>query len=271
MTGGTVAITVTASDSTTHTQSFSFSQNLTHLKDWSTTLNSAGVAFLNGKPNGTTFTVTASVPGGSTTYSATTPSYSVVCFFPGTLIATPQGEVPVDSLRPGDLVLTADGPAMPVRWVGRQTIARRFSDPLRVLPVRISAGALGHGLPRRDLLLSPGHALCIDGVLVNAIALVNGTTIRQDDSVPYVFPYYHIELDRHALILAEGTPAESWLETAEPAQFDNVADRRPRAAEDVAEELHLPRAISARQVPPAIRARIAAVAAEMTAASAAAA
>ena len=96
----------------------------------------------------------------------------VACFMPGTLVATPTGEQPVETLKIGDLVLTAEGQARPVRWMGRHTVSRLFADPQRVLPIRVTAGALGENVPVRDLLVSPDHALLVDGILVQAGALV---------------------------------------------------------------------------------------------------
>jgi hypothetical protein len=81
----------------------------------------------------------------------------VTCFFSGTRIATPGGEMVVEELQPGDLVWLADGGVVPVRWVGVQTISRTFADPARVLPVRIRAGALDGTLPTRDLLETSGY------------------------------------------------------------------------------------------------------------------
>ena len=176
----------------------------------------------------------------------------VTCFCAGTAIATPTGEVAVEALRIGDAVLLADGRAMPVRWIGRQTVSQQFADPLRVLPVRIRAGALGEGLPRRDLRVSPGHALLLDGVLVQAGALEGMRGIARA-AMPEVFAYWHVELDQHALLLAEGVAAESWLESAEAIPFDNRADRPARAP---AAELPYPRVKAERQVPAALRARL---------------
>ncbi|MDO9714589.1 Hint domain-containing protein, partial [Paracraurococcus lichenis] len=137
---------------------------------------------------------------------------TVICFYPGTLIRTPAGEQAVETLAIGDLVMTAEGTAMPVRWLGRQTVSTRFGEPDRVLPIRIQAGALGEAMPARDLLVSPDHALMLDGVLVQAGALVNGITIRRETAVPTSFTYYHVELADHALILAEGVPAETFVD-----------------------------------------------------------
>ena len=77
----------------------------------------------------------------------------------------PNGEQPVETLKTGDLVLTAEGQARPVRWMGRHTVSRLFADPQRVLPIRVTAGALGENVPVRDLLVSPDHALLVDGIL----------------------------------------------------------------------------------------------------------
>ncbi len=186
----------------------------------------------------------------------------VICFYPGTLIATPGGERAVEALVAGDLVLTADGAALPIRWMGRQTVSTRFADPLRVLPIRIAAGALAEGLPQRDLLVSPGHALLLGGVLVNAGALVNGTTIRRESRVPEVFTYRHIELATHDLVLAEGVAAETFVDNAERRHFDNWAEHPQADMPPTIEEMVLPRAMSQRQVPPALYARLMARAAE---------
>lgn len=182
----------------------------------------------------------------------------MVCFLTGTRIATPGGEVPVETLRPGDLVSLADGRALPVLWLGQQTVSRRFSDPLRVLPIRIRAGALGGALPVRDLLVSPSHAVLIGDVLVQAGALVNGGSIVRDTTVAEVFHYWHIELAEHALVLAEGLPAESLLDSAEPVNFDNATARPERP--NVSAALPHPRVKSHRQLPQSVRLALAAAA-----------
>ncbi len=144
-----------------------------------------------------------------------------------------------------------------MRWMGRQTVSTRFGDPLRVLPVRIVAGALGDNLPARDLLVSPDHALLVDGMLVQAGALVNGTTIRREAEVPEVFTYWHVELADHALVLAEGVPAETFVDNVARLAFDNWAEHEAAGTEAPIAEMALPRAKSARQVPAATRRRLA--------------
>jgi hypothetical protein len=178
-----------------------------------------------------------------------------LCFMAGTMIATPQGEKKVETLQPGDQVTLATGGAAPVSWVGRQTIATRFADPLRTQPIRVRAGALAENMPARDLLLSPDHALLVGGVLAHAGALVNGVSIKREADTPEMFTYYHVELATHELLLAESTPAESFVDNAGRLAFDNW-DERQDGPELV--EMDLPRARSARQIPATIRARLAA-------------
>ena len=182
---------------------------------------------------------------------------AAICFMPGTLIRTPSGETAVETLKRGDLVLTMDGRAVPVTWIGRQTISRRFADPLRVLPVRIKAGALGDNVPSRDLSLSPDHAILIEGALVHAGALVNGTSIIRENDAPAVFTYYHVEVDDHSLILAENTPAETFVDNVDRMNFDNWAEHQALYPEGKAiEELPYPRAKAHRQVPRFTRAKL---------------
>ena len=178
----------------------------------------------------------------------------VLCFLQGTQVATPSGEVAVESLKAGDLVLTAEGNAEPVRWLGVRTVASRFADKLRSFPVCVKAGALADGVPCRDLMVSPDHALLVEGVLVHAAALLNGVSITQASAMPATFTYYHVELADHALILAENTPAETFVDNADRLGFDNWSSHPDNAS---VAEMELPRAKSARQVPQSISASLA--------------
>jgi Hint domain len=178
----------------------------------------------------------------------------VLCFYAGVKIATPAGEVAVEDLHDGDMVLTANGSAHPIVWLGKSHISTRFADPLRFLPIRITASALGDGLPVRDLLVSPCHAIYLDGILVQAGALVNDTTILRETAVPENFIYYHVELAHHALLIADGALTESFVDNVDRMNFHNWADRTV-PAEPIA-EMDLPRAKAARQVPQSIRRRL---------------
>ncbi|HEX7389098.1 MAG TPA: Hint domain-containing protein, partial [Acidiphilium sp.] len=152
---------------------------------------------------------------------------SVPCFAEGTRILTEHGEVPVEALEVGDEVtIGREGSERTRRivWIGHRHIALdRVRDRSKVEPVRILAGAFGANLPARDLTVSPDHALFVDGVLIEAKNLVNGATILRDRAARQV-TYYHVELDAHDVLLAEGLPAESYLDDANRAMFANGAD-----------------------------------------------
>ena len=110
---------------------------------------------------------------------------TVPCFVEGTRIATPEGSVPVEALRPGDAVLTVAGAGAPVRWVGHRHVdCRGHTRPDDVHPVRIVAGAFGGGRPARDLLLSPDHSVLVEYELIPIRYLVNGATVRQEEKLP---------------------------------------------------------------------------------------
>ncbi len=131
------------------------------------------------------------------------------CFCAGTRLLTPTGYRAVEFFSPGDPVITIGGIARAVRWIGRRTLD--LSSEPRAHPVFFSAGALGPGIPARPVRLSPLHAVFIDDVLVPALHLVNGATITQEPQPAAT--YYHLELDRHDVILADGMPAETYLDT----------------------------------------------------------
>lgn len=173
------------------------------------------------------------------------------CFFPGTRLAGEHGEIAVEDIAIGTKLRTATGEVLPVRWVGWSDISTRFADPLRALPIRIKANALADGVPSRDLLVSPDHALFLGGVLVQAGALVNCTSILREENVPENFRYYHVELATHELLLAENCPAESFVDNVDRMNFHNW-DAREAPAEPVL-EMDYARVKSARQLPAALR------------------
>ena len=145
------------------------------------------------------------------------------CYCACTAILTTRGEVPVEALAIGDTVITTFGQARQIKWIGRRSYAGRFlaANP-GVQPLRFRAGSLGDGLPRRDLLVSPEHAIFLEGLLVPARCLVNGGTIIRDH-VERV-DYYHVELDTHDVLLAEGAPSESFFDDASRGMFHNARE-----------------------------------------------
>jgi T5SS/PEP-CTERM-associated repeat protein len=150
------------------------------------------------------------------------------CFVAGTLILTAGGYRPVEALRAGDLVPTALGGRLRrVIWAGHTVIdLDRHADPDKVAPVRIAAGAFGPGMPVRDLLVSPDHGIWTGTALVPAYLLANGTTVTRLRARGRV-AYHHIELDAHDVLIAEGLPAESYLETGNRGLFAESPGERP--------------------------------------------
>jgi hypothetical protein len=149
-------------------------------------------------------------------------TYITACFATGTSILTPAGARAVETLVAGEMVLTASGRLAPVRWVGhRRTDLRRHPRPHDVMPVRVRAGAFGRSLPSQDLVLSPDHAVFVDGTLVPVRHLVNGASIVQETRE--AITYWHVELDRHDVVLAEGLACETYLDTGNRAAFEGEA------------------------------------------------
>lgn len=153
-----------------------------------------------------------SIPADVTyTYDPNTDTLTLTsCFLRGALIRTPEGDVPVEDLRVGDLVVTHKGVAE-IRWVGRRRIDPKAIDkPRDALPVRIQAGALAENVPSRDLYVSPDRCMFLEESLIPAKFLLNGATITQEATL-MPFEYYHIELEQHSIIFAEGAPTETYL------------------------------------------------------------
>lgn len=149
-------------------------------------------------------------------------SYLLACYMQGTMIRTPTGERPVEALQAGDLVATLDGSAKKVKWIGHRTYEAAFgAAEAFVRPVVIRAGALGGNLPTRDLKVSPQHGMLVDGVMVPAAALVNGVSIVRD-TTPADVTYFHVEMDGHEAIFAEGAASETFVDHNSRAMFDNA-------------------------------------------------
>jgi len=185
------------------------------------------------------------------------------CFTPNTLISTPTGNVAVKDLHIGDLILNHAGESVPVKWIGNQRIHPAFAGDS--LPIYMMQGALGNGLPLRDLYVSPGHAFYIDdSLLIDAKALVNGITITQVTQWEGDIEYFHIETENHEIILAEGAPAETFMDNVSRACFNNHSQYQvlyPNAKEMT--ELDIPRISHQRQLPNAVKKQLEQIAQEL--------
>ncbi len=152
-------------------------------------------------------------PGGRGRDGHGNPDGGPLCLLRGTGIKTPKGEVCVEDIRIGDLVETVRGEALPIKWIGRHLYHR--SGPTwseAVVPIRIAPSALDENSPSQELYVTRGHALFIDGVLIRAGDLVNGTSIvpalpTRTDRIEY----FQIVLATHEVILAENAPVETFL------------------------------------------------------------
>ncbi len=184
-------------------------------------------------------------------------SYDIVCFLAGTLIATPDGERPIDTLLPGDLICTADGPRPRTRRHRKALLA------LGKMPVRISQAAFGELGPSRDTFMSPSHAIALDGYLVEAGALLNGSSIQQLDPRcgDEFFCYYNVELEDHSLIWANGMLVETYFSNCRGIGFtredwDNYDDYIALyGSSELMQELPLPRIPFSRLIPDTLRQR----------------
>ena len=143
------------------------------------------------------------------------------CFAEGTRLLTPEGERAVEALREGQRLVLAAGGTAAIVWIGHRRVdCSRHPEPGSVWPVRVRAHAFGADLPSRDVVLSPEHALFLDGALVPVGVLVDGERIVQEawDQVTY----YHVELASHEVVLAEGLAVESYLDTGNRHGFANA-------------------------------------------------
>ena len=172
----------------------------------------------------TTLTFSFNDPGGFFGLDDVSVVNPAACFCRGTLILTDRGEVAVETLAIGDCVVTLSGLAQPIRWIGRRSYrGRSLSGRKHLFPVLIRAGVLGDGLPRRDLRVSPLHAMFLDSVLVPAWALIDGRAVVREQDCREV-DYFHVELDRHDVIFAEGAATETFLDDDSRWLFENARE-----------------------------------------------
>lgn len=198
----------------------------------------------------------------STSLPNVTPTI-IDCFLTGTFLLTDTGETRVEELKIGDRLQTLDGSLEKIKWIGIQTCytTDKNNHPLRTYPIKVKAGALGANCPIRDLHVSPDHGLLVENILVNAGALENGDSIVQVQPTEDRFVYYHIELERHSILIADGAPAESYLPQKQDRNtFDNgddYAELYPTSNMQALVPMKYPRVSSKRQLPRFIRKYIA--------------
>ena len=137
-----------------------------------------------------------------------------ICFARGTRILTAGGEIKVEALQVGDIAITVSGAARPIRWIGRQVYESADEE---AWPIRIARGAISTNLPSRDLYVSGAHSLFFERCLIHARVLENGSSVRRQrvDRIEY----WHVELDTHDILLAEGVAAESYLDCGNRSGF----------------------------------------------------
>jgi hypothetical protein len=200
-----------------------FVAGATAVDDGSTlTFTDDGVTWTFDTPNATAFVDTVFDDGHGGT--------AIACYARGTLIATAQGEVAVEGLAIGDCVVTASGALRAIKWIGRRSYGGRFiMGRTDILPICFKAGSLGENVPKRDLWISPHHAMYFEngsgGMLVEAKDLVNGVSIVQAEQVDDV-EYFHIELDTHDVIIAEGALSETFVDDDSRSMFHNAHEYR---------------------------------------------
>ena len=153
----------------------------------------------------------------------------MACFAQGTRLLTPNGYVPVEAFKPGDPIITRLGVRRAVRWIGRRRMEAGLKPRQDMRPVVVLPGALGPLRPGKPVRLSPSHAVFVNGVLVPVMHLVNGATILREMTLGAV-TYFHIELDRHDILMAEGLEVESYFDTGNRGEFHHEQGIRGNAA-----------------------------------------
>ena len=181
----------------------------------------------------TIFSLTVTDRARSTTANMTL-TETATCFLAGTRLMTEHGEIAVEHLAAGDSIATLQDGAIvhrPIIWVGARHLDAAAVLRTGIRPVRIRAGAFSDCVPHRDLLVTPDHCILVDGCLVPARMLVNAHSIIEDHSIAS-FSYHHVELETHAVLIAEGLTTESYLDTGNRDCFatDPVAALRPELA-----------------------------------------
>jgi hypothetical protein len=153
--------------------------------------------------------------------SADGANIAALCFLPDTLIQTPSGPVKVQDLQTGDIVTTFAVAERPIAWIGTGSVLATRGKRGPATPVIVRKHAFGHNVPFHDLRVTKGHSFLFDNVLIPAEFLVNHRTIEWDDRAQEV-TLYHVELDAHDILIANGAPAESYRDDGNRWLFQNA-------------------------------------------------
>jgi hypothetical protein len=159
-------------------------------------------------------------------YQSETP----LCFLAGTRIQTDRGEVPVERLAIGDNAITLGGLARPIAWIGKGRVLSTRFRRTAASPVILRKGALADNVPNAELRITRAHGLYVDGVLIPVEFLVNHRSILWDDRAQEV-TLFHIELETHDVLIANGAPAESYRDDGNRWLFQNAASAPLAAAQ----------------------------------------
>ena len=180
----------------------------------------------------TLFALAVNDSDGSTS-SSTTLTITATCFLRGTMIATPQGEQPVEALRAGELVSVLENgvrTARTITWAGSGRMdAASFGGRDEAFPIRIRRDAFAENLPHRDLLITPEHRVFVEGGLIPARMLVNGRSICVERSL-HQYEFFHVELERHGILVSEGLATESYFDSGNRNLFGDALGIPARAA-----------------------------------------
>jgi hypothetical protein len=177
------------------------------------TLNADGTFNVVGDGDVENFNFTYTIDNGTDTDVGFVNATSVPCFVAGTLIATPDGDRRAETLVPGDMVMTKDDGAQPLRWIG----SRRVAAEGDFAPIHIRANTLGQ---HRDLLVSPLHRVLIKDILAELLfgeaeVLIAARDLLNDHSITRreggEVTYVHLLFDRHQVVFSEGLETESFL------------------------------------------------------------
>jgi hypothetical protein len=181
-------------------------------------------AFYPTTPIPTSFIYSGAPPPQNTDPGAQFVATEVACFLPNTRILTDRGEIAVEKLQVGDAIVTLSGLTRRLCWIGQGRALSARGQRSAATPVIVRKGALGDNVPNRDLHVTKGHSLFLDGVLIPAEFLVNHRSILWDDQAREV-TVYHLELDTHDVLLANGAPAESYRDDGNRWLFQNANER----------------------------------------------